>query len=129
MPGCVETSTDGVNVAGSLGENETGSTLLDSSRNVCADLAGTLAVVGEGAEDSLDRGGVVLSDEARRVHDQSTLDERHLSQVTSVGFVTDGTALQGNDAFEPIAPIGGGDQAEPAVRGSGANTGLEGHRR
>ena len=51
MSGGGQLFADGVDVAGSLGENEAGAAGVDCLRDVGADLFGASFVVGEGAED------------------------------------------------------------------------------
>ena len=116
---------DGVDVAGALGEDETGATGVDCCGDVGADLGGAIRVLGEGREDLLDRGGAVVVDEACWVDDQPSLDERRFGQVAGAGFVSGGAALQGDDAFEPVASIRGGGETEPTPCWCGADAGLE----
>lgn len=83
---------------------------------------------GERAKDLLDRGGVVVH-EARGMHDQSALDERCVGQVARAGLMAGWPALQSDDAFESVAPVRGGGEAEPATGRRSADASLKGHRR
>lgn len=114
-------------MGGPLGENETDSAGFECSHHICADLAGASLVLGDRAEDFLDRGGVVVN-EARGMHDQSALDERRVEQVAGSGLVAGRAALQGDDAFESVAAIRGGGEAKPATGRRSADASLEGHR-
>lgn len=83
----------GIDMGGPLSENETGPASVECLHDVCADLSGASLVFGERAEDLLNRGGVVVVDEACGMDDQSALDELRVEQVTGPGLVAGRAAL------------------------------------